>query len=287
MAAKGSDCDRVEGIIRAPRQHQYENVPLPLIRDNRLSYRALGVLTRLLSNENSYRMTSADLARERKEGRDAVRASLREIEKAGYIVRERRQNSRGQWVTDMVVYEWPRPTKDPPQSGGSQSSASQSSVTQSSENQALKTALPIRNTTTTTTEVTDHAVLYWSSLPQIAEEQRVVVLGLMEGLTATQQQDLLDELAGALRTGVIKGAWPAWLHRLIERAREGLFQPSLALSIRSERQRCLNEMSLAKVREEEAKIRAARRSDPVAVARSQALAAAAFEELKSIRGHST
>ncbi|MGH8073127.1 MAG: hypothetical protein ACREO4_03510 [Lysobacter sp.] len=230
---------RVEGIVRGPRQFQYEIVPLPLIRDTSLSYRALGVLTRLLSNESSYRMTSSDLARERKEGRDAARAALREIETAGYLVRERRQNSRGQWVTDMVVYDSPQLTT-PPQSADFQSSGGQSSGAQSSENQALRTALPVSKTTTTTTGGDD---LQWDFLPQVCEEQRSVVVGLMEGLTATLQQELIDELAGALRAGVIKGAWPAWLYKLTERAREGLFQPSQALSIRADRQRRVEQKS--------------------------------------------
>lgn len=253
-ARQAQSGDRVEGIVRAPRSSQFELVPLPLIRDKNLSYRALGVLTRLLSNENSYRMTSSDLARERKEGRDAARTALKEIEAAGYLVRERRQNSRGQWVTDMVVYDSPQSTtaqqstdfqsseiqSSEVQSPEVQPSEIQSPEVQSSENQALRTALPVSNTTTTTT---DGAGLEWDFLPKVGDEERLVVVGLMDGLTATEQQDLIDELAGALRAGVIKGAWPPWLYKLIERAREGLFQPSQALSIRSDRQRRIQQKS--------------------------------------------
>lgn len=137
------------GIVRAPRQAQFDILPQRLIRDRDLSYRALGILARLLSNEDGYRMNSSDLARERKEGRDAVRVALKEIELARYLVRERHQNARGQWVTYMVVYDMPQNSPSA-RNADFQSSVNQSSEIQSSENQALKAVIPIRNTTTTT-----------------------------------------------------------------------------------------------------------------------------------------
>ncbi len=91
------------GIIRAPRTTQFEIIPVALLRDTRLSYRARGIATRLLSNVDGYRMTAQDLANEGIEGREAIRSALKELEDIGYLRRFRRQNSRGQWITETII----------------------------------------------------------------------------------------------------------------------------------------------------------------------------------------
>ncbi len=90
-------------IIRAPRTTQFEIIPVALLRDARLSYRARGIATRLLSNVDGYRMTVQDLANEGIEGREAIRSALKELENIGYLRRFRRQNSRGQWITETII----------------------------------------------------------------------------------------------------------------------------------------------------------------------------------------
>lgn len=271
--------DRIDGIERAPRRRQYENIPLPLIRDARLSYRALGVLTRLLSNADSFRMNSADLARERKEGRDAVRAALSELEDAGYIVRERRQNTRGQWLTVMVVSEEPAGRQEP-HSADFQASVFQSSVIQASENQALKSSSTNEHYQKDTTTTPENPLL-WDFLPQLSPEQQVVVVEKLKGLDRAQHQDVLDELAGAVRTKAIKGPWPQWLHGVIQKAAKGEFQPSLALNIQRDRkQRNEAEQTAAKRRADAAE-RAARNADPAMTARNKAKLKAIGEMLHS------
>ncbi len=62
---KAARCGFREGeamtaIVRAPRSGQFEIVPHTLIRDFRITHRALGVAIRLLSNVDGYTMTSDD-----------------------------------------------------------------------------------------------------------------------------------------------------------------------------------------------------------------------------------
>lgn len=105
------------GIVRAPRpQRDYLDVHNSTIRDARLSFRARGVLIRLLSNADGYSMTAEDLAAEGKEGRDAIRKALKELRAAGYIVVDKRQNKLGQWSTQTLVFDTP-PTPENPASG--------------------------------------------------------------------------------------------------------------------------------------------------------------------------
>lgn len=100
------------GIIRAPRAHTHDLFPRAAVRDGRLSYRARGILMRLLSNADGFSMDSNDLAAEAKEGREAVRTALNELRALGYMRTKRRQLPNGRWVTETFVYE----TAQPPES---------------------------------------------------------------------------------------------------------------------------------------------------------------------------
>lgn len=100
------------------------------IRDSSLSFRARGILAAILSHDEGWGTSSEELARGGTEGRDAIRTALSELETAGYLKRERRQDSRGRWATIAVVYDEPPKTDF------------QASVLQSSENQAIEEDQP-------------------------------------------------------------------------------------------------------------------------------------------------
>lgn len=91
-------------IRRAPRgEPRFVKIPNTTARDRRLSFRARGLLTFMLSQPDNWTTTSEELAEQATEGRDAIRTALRELETAGYLVRRRYQNERGHWVTEAVV----------------------------------------------------------------------------------------------------------------------------------------------------------------------------------------
>ncbi|MHB8580525.1 MAG: hypothetical protein ACYDA4_11800 [Ignavibacteriaceae bacterium] len=99
------------GIIRAPRpERHYTPIRHEVARDGRMSYRARGVLVRLLSNADGFQMTAADLAREAREGRGAILTALRELRQVGYIRTTKKQDQHGRWSTQTFVYDTPQPT---------------------------------------------------------------------------------------------------------------------------------------------------------------------------------
>ncbi len=100
----------MSGIIRSPRPARgWTEIQNDTLRDARLSYRARGVLARLLSNSDGWRMTAHELADESPgEGRQAVLTALRELRSAGYIVQRRLQGEKGQWRTETYVYDTPQ-----------------------------------------------------------------------------------------------------------------------------------------------------------------------------------
>lgn len=82
-------------IIRAmlPFEQQFAQIPNRILRDDRLSYKARGVLGVLLSHRHGFETTLASLCTSR-DGRSAVRAAVKELEEVGYLVRERRRCSK-------------------------------------------------------------------------------------------------------------------------------------------------------------------------------------------------
>lgn len=95
-------------IIRAPRaSRDFTIIRNDVLRDDRLSYRARGLLAVILSRPDNWRTDAVGLQREGTEGREAIRSALRELEIAGYIVRQRLQDERGRWRQVAMVYETP------------------------------------------------------------------------------------------------------------------------------------------------------------------------------------
>lgn len=264
------------GIEAAPRRFK-DIIDRQLVRDARLSLRALGVAVRLLSNAPGFRMTSLDLAWERPEGRDAVRSALNELEAAGYLRRKVSQLENGQWVTRQVITdalppepENPSsvPTPEKPDVGAPGYGAR---VGKSSKSTRSK----ISNSGSTTT-TTDHELIWPASLDQ---EQVVVVQRVIDELDRPEQQQLLDELAGAMRGATPPRKLASWMRSLRTRLERGEFTPDAGLPVLQERKRHAAEDAARQKQAEERRGEEERRNDPEVKARSEAVRKAALEKI--------
>ena len=115
----------------------------------------------------------------------------------------------------------------------------------------------------------------WSYLRQLSEDERVVVIDMLIGVAESQHQNIVDELAGALRAKAIKTQWPAWMHGLVRRVRAGAFVPNHALAIQRDRQRVMREA----VEAEQRRVEEERRRDPAVRERGLAAMKAALAEM--------
>ena len=80
------------------------------LRDKKLSLKAVGLLSKMLSFNDGWQFSTKGLSMICKEGPDAVLAALRELEDHGYLVRHRQRDSKGRMSnTVFEIYERPQP----------------------------------------------------------------------------------------------------------------------------------------------------------------------------------
>lgn len=97
-----------EAILRK-RQGGWVGVANETVRDKRLSFRARGVLVYLLSKPDGWSARSVSIAADGTEGREAIRAALRELAEHGYYRASRLQGEGGKWSTYVEISETPVP----------------------------------------------------------------------------------------------------------------------------------------------------------------------------------
>ena len=97
------------GVIRVEHNTNYTTMSNYHLRDGRLSLRAIGLMSKMLSLPEDWDYTVGGLASIVKEGRDAVRKALMELEDAGYLVREQGRSAGGNFsANDYTLFEEPR-----------------------------------------------------------------------------------------------------------------------------------------------------------------------------------
>ena len=84
------------------RENPYAQIDKAALEDNRLSWRARGILAYLLSKPDNWHIHVFDIVNHGPEGRDAVQHALKELEQFGYARLETLRNERGH----VIGKEW-------------------------------------------------------------------------------------------------------------------------------------------------------------------------------------
>ncbi|MEU9014671.1 hypothetical protein AB0D12_33920 [Streptomyces sp. NPDC048479] len=74
---------------------QFTQIANGLFRDPRLSFKAQGLFGLISTHRDGWRMSVTDLARRGRDGEAAVKSGLRELERHGFLLRERERNPDG------------------------------------------------------------------------------------------------------------------------------------------------------------------------------------------------
>ena len=93
-------------VFRVERTQNYTVMSNYHLRDKGLSLKAKGLLSLMLSLPEDWDYTLSGLARISLEGKDAIRAAVVELEKAGYVTRSRVRNEKGHLLgTEYIIRE--------------------------------------------------------------------------------------------------------------------------------------------------------------------------------------
>lgn len=226
-------------IVRRRVESNFTTLPNELIRDNRLSWKAVGLLVYLLAHPANFRLNLVYLAKQRPSGRDATRSALRELEATGYVSIERSHDSRGRFsTTTWMVSQTPdfggdspcsenpyavKPTKEKPKTE-SPASDKPTLINTETEQGTIKkrttTTMPTAGVLTRPSGLTDRS---WAAIAETLLE-----------LPLKDAQELLEELSQAIKVGAIKTTPLRWFHGVMRRYGEGQFVPSLPLKKHAE-----------------------------------------------------
>ena len=106
-------------VFRVERTQNYTVMSNYHLRDKSLSLKAKGLLSQMLSLPEDWDYTLAGLARINAEGKDAIRAAVVELEKAGYIHRSQTTDRAGKFSSnEYIIREYPA-SHEPPLEGPS------------------------------------------------------------------------------------------------------------------------------------------------------------------------
>lgn len=239
-------------IVRVSHGHDpYAVIDRRPLEDDRLSWAARGVLGYLLAKPDDWALRIENLRRHGDLGRDALYGILKQLRHYGYVERRVMRDEKGRITQTLyVVYEVPRtesPLPDKPDTAYPDAGAPDSDGPDRAEPTQLSnqgTKEPENQVTTTTVPAgakTDDGSSAcgagWHFPDSLSERERLEASTRLKGLPDALGQALLDELAGRLSEGALRGSPLAYLRGLVRRAEAGEFTPEAGLAVAEARSR--------------------------------------------------
>lgn len=123
------------GIMRVHKTKNFTVMSNYHFKEKEMSLKAKGLLSLMLSLPDDWNYSISGLIRLSKDGKDSVMSALAELEKFGYLTRERIKNETGQFSgVEYNIFEEPQPKKPISEN---QNSANQNAGNANSENRPL------------------------------------------------------------------------------------------------------------------------------------------------------
>lgn len=194
-------------IIRRKVASNFTVLDNAIIRDTRLSWKALGLLVRLLSLPPNFKLRLVTLSRERPSGRDATRSGLKELEETGYLTIVRERESSGKFTTTTwIIQDKP---ENQPKSGNPNVAKPTTVSTKPGKPTLVSTDLKQEFYITTTTGAEKNVRPDQASDEQLTlavPAELKAVLPIIRLLPLNLQQNIIDEIEGKLRRGVLRSS---------------------------------------------------------------------------------
>lgn len=90
------------------RENYFVQIDRRSLDDDKLSWKAKGILCYMLSMPNDWIFYESELLKHSTDGKDSFRTGIRELIECGYMERNQIRNEKGQFKTkEIVVYEYP------------------------------------------------------------------------------------------------------------------------------------------------------------------------------------
>ncbi len=100
-------------IVRIHKTKNYTVMSNYHLHEKEMSLKAKGLLSLMFSLPDDWNYTVAGLVSICKESNTAIRSTLAELEKLGYLNRQRKKNSKGQFEYEYNVFEMPQANLNP------------------------------------------------------------------------------------------------------------------------------------------------------------------------------
>lgn len=156
-------------VFRVERTKDYTVMSNYHLKDKRLSLKAKGLLSQILSLPEDWDYTLSGLASINLESKDAIRSAVQELENAGYIRRRQTVDERGKFSSnEYIIYEQPQPPLDNPLSENptTENPSPEKPLTENpTQLNTKKTNTQKQNTDLSNT----HSIPFHSKVPQAAD----------------------------------------------------------------------------------------------------------------------
>lgn len=94
-------------IFRVEKNREFVVMNNKFLREKRMSLKAKGLLALCLALPDDWNYSINGLCAICKESQTSIRSALKELETFGHLKRERKQNEKGQFIYEYVIYELP------------------------------------------------------------------------------------------------------------------------------------------------------------------------------------